>query len=535
MGRNILKNTGRIVFFILFVFLSGSLYPAEIETELSPLRIAVGESASLKLKISGKSTDVKPVKFPALDGLSITFSGSSRSFQFINGRTWSGTVLNFSIYGEKKGVYKIPPFIFESGGERISSREVTLTVNESSNGGGRSGDEGPLRGEVEVSSATVYIGEPFIIRYYVYGGNGVSPRIEGFSEQPQAKGFVMKNIDGEMDEDGKTYAGAFCLVPVEKGVHDIGGGSVEAAVDMNRGFFAMNTRKRIFFPTKKITVIPIPAEGKTDKFSGDVGEFKIETQVPSGKFNLYDEIKIPVKVSGKGNLITLSKPGIENEEGIKTVVEEREQNISVSGGIITGEKNFLITVIPQAINAEGKINPGRIFIEYFNPYKKAYEKTESSPLTFDVQKSVSPGEKGEVQFTSGGSSGNKFNYLYAVFILSGVLLFVVALVLWERKKFNMIRAELRTDLPDEPETYPENKNDDVLKNIQTAMRNNDSEMFLLNADRGINLVDPHKIPPAETAKYNFFKEKIYYCRYGGGVFAEAEMKELGEWLKKNLK
>ena len=89
-----------------------------------------------------------------------------------------------------------------------------------------------------------------------------------------------------------------------------------------------------------------------------------------GKFNVYEEIKIPVKVSGRGNLITLSKPEIENEEGIKTVVEEREQNLSVSGGVLTGEKNFLITVIPQNANAEGKINPGRIFIEYFNPYKK---------------------------------------------------------------------------------------------------------------------------------------------------------------------
>ena len=136
---------------------------------------------------------------------------------------------------------------------------------------------------MEISSGTVYIGEPFIIRYYIYGGNGDTPHIEGFSEQPHVKGFVMKNIDGKMDEDGKTYAGAFCLVPVEKGVHDIGGGSVEATVDMNQGFFAMSARRRILFPTKKITVIPIPVEGKTDKFSGDVGEFKIEAQVPSGK------------------------------------------------------------------------------------------------------------------------------------------------------------------------------------------------------------------------------------------------------------
>ena len=60
-------------------------------------------------------------------------------------------------------------------------------------------------------------------------------------------------------------------------------------------------------------------------------------------------------------------------------------------------------------------------------------------------------------------------------------------------------------------------------------------MFLLNADRGINQVDPGKLSAADLDKYNLFKEKIYYCRYGGGVFAEAEKNELSQWLKKNLK
>ncbi len=535
MAGNILKNTGRILFVILFVFLYGSLYAAEIETELSPSRIGVGESATLLLKITGKSSEVKPVKFPALNGLNITFSSTRRNFQYINGNTSSEIVLTFSIYGEKKGVYKIPPFILQSGGEQISSREVTLTVSESSNGGGKGGDAGPVRGDIEVSAATVYAGEPFVIRYFIYGGADENPQIEGFSEQPHVKGFVMKKIEGGIDSDGRTYAGAFCLVPVENGVHDIGGGSVEATVDVNRGFFAMSARKRILFPTKKITVIPIPDAGKTGKFSGDVGEFKIEAQVPSGIFNLYDEIKIPVKVSGKGNLITLSKPLIENEDGIKTVIEEREQNLSISGGAITGEKNFLVTVIPQVMNAGGKINPGKIYIEYFNPYRKVYEKAESAPLTFEIQKGAVTGEKSEVQFSPEGASNGKFDYRYIILIVAGLAAIVIALVLWERKKLKMIRAELRTETPVEKETGPENRKDDILKNLQNSISDSSGDMFLLNADRGINQVDSGMLSPAELTKYNQYREKIYYCRYGGGSFAEQEKNELVQWLKRYIK
>jgi len=529
MERNISKNTGRIILSFLFVFLFTGLYAVEIDTELSPSKIAVGESASLRIKITGKSSDVKPVKFPAINGLQITFSGSSRNFQFVNGKTWSGTVLNFSIYGEKKGEYKIPPFILETDGQRVSSREVTLSVSESSS---NHSSGGLLHGDVVLSAETVYYGEPFLMHYVIYDNQDGSPDIEGFSEQPHVKGFVMKALDEKSDEAGKTYAGSFCLVPVDKGVHEVGGGSVVVSVDMTQGFFSMSGRKKIIFPYKKINVMPIPLNGKPDRFAGDVGEFKIETQVPSGKFKLFEEIKIPVKIRGRGNLLTLSNPQVENEEGIKTVVEGKEQSLAVKGNDLTGEKNFMITMIPQK---DGNIAPGRIFIEYFNPYKRVYEKAESLPVSFEIEKGEASGEKGEVKFSSDNLIGNKFNYLIAALILSGLAAVIIALVMWERKKLKMIRAELRPDHPDESVTPTGNKKDEILKNLQSSVKDKNSEMFLFNADRGINQIDPVKLSGSEQAKYNRFKEKIYFCRYGGGVFAEAEINELNEWLKSNLK
>ena len=530
METNILKNTGRIILSLFFVFICSMLYAVEIETSLSPSKIAMGESAQLKIKITGKSSDVKPVKFPAINGLTISFSGSSRSFQFINGKSWSGTVLSFSIYGGKTGDYKIPPFILEADGERIASREVSLTVGNAP--AGRGGSGGPLRGDVELSSETVYIGEPVIMRYFIYNSDENEAQIEGFSEQPHTRGFVMKGIDEKLSESGKESAGSFCLVPVDKGIHNIGGGSVQVIVEMSQGFFSMNGRKRIIFPEKKITVTPIPANGKPDGFTGDVGEFKIEAQIPKGKFDLFEEIKIPVKITGRGNLLTLSKPLIENQDGIKTVIEEKEQSLSITGKDLSGTKNFLITIIPQK---EGSINPGRISIEYFNPYKKVYEKTESQPLAFEVQKGDMAGTKGEVQFSSDGSTGNKFNYIYAALILAGLSVSVIMLVMWERKKLKIIRAELGTDAPVEAEAPVVNFKDEILHNIQTSIKEKNIEMFLSNADRGINRIEAGRLAEVELDKYNHFKEKIYFCRYGGGVFGEAEMNEFGQWLKRNLK
>jgi len=343
---------------------------------------------------------------------------------------------------------------------------------------------------------------------------------------------VVKGLEDKNDETGKNYAGSFCLVPVENGVQEIGGGSVEVIVEMSRGFFSMNSRKRLLFPYKKISVIPIPAEGKPETFKGDVGEFKIEAQLPAGSFKEFEEIKVPVKVLGRGNLLTLSKPQTENEDGIKTVVEEKEQTLSVRDGSLTGEKNFLVTIIPQA---GGVINPGRIFIEYFNPYKKKYERTESLPLSFNVQKSTGSGDNGEVQFAPDAASTGKFNYFVAAIIVAGLVFTVIALVFWERKKLWLIKSELKTDTHEEDENLQFNKNKDILNNMRIALKENNRELFLLNADRGIGQVNIEKLSRDEEAAYNLFKEKIYFCRYGGGLLEESEMMELSDWLKKILK
>ncbi len=526
-----MKNTGRIILSIILIFIGSTLYAAEVETELSPSKISAGESAALRISITGKSSKVKPVKFPAINGLKITFSGSSRSFQFVNGKSWSGTVLNFSIYGEKKGEYKIPPFILEADGEKVSSREVKLSVVESSPGS----NGGPVRGDIELSSESVYIGEPVIMRYFVNNGSGDSVRIERFIKQPLAKGFVMKELDEKLDESGRTYAGSFCLIPLDKGLHNIGGGAVEVILDSAEDFFAMNKRGGLSFPVRKISVVPIPANGKPDNFTGDVGEFKIEAEVPAGKFKLFEEIIIPVKISGRGNLLTLSKPKIENEQGIKFVVEEKEQTLTSSDKDLTGEKKFLITLIPQSQKDNENLNPGRIFIEYFNPYKKIYERAESMPLSFEIQKSGNGVEKGEVQFSADISKGNKFNYLYIALIVSGLAAGVIVLVMWEKKKLRIIKAELGSDTPAENMPEVVNIKNDVLKNLQISINEKNRDMFLLNADRGINQMNAEKLTPSELIKYDLLKEKIYYCRYGGGAFEESEMKDLYDYLKRSMK
>ncbi|MCL2155284.1 MAG: BatD family protein [Leptospirales bacterium] len=523
-----MKNIGRIILsFIISAFICSELYAAEIKTGLSPSRIGVGESATLTITVSGKSS-VDPIKIPAISGLKIVYLGSSRSFQFINGKTWSGTVLNFSIYGEKTGEYKIPPFVFDTSDGQIYSQEKTLTVQESSVSSNNSNV--PIRGEISLSSDTVYEGEPLIMRYYIDGDDFDNIKVLGLGEQPLSKDFSIKAINENIDEDDRIHVASFYIVPLKKGNYNIGENSIHIQIENIHSFFSRSVKKIIPCQSKRISVLPLPTEGKTDNFNGDVGEYKLEVQTPTGEFKQFEEIKMQVKITGKGNLITLSKPQIEKHDEQKIIVEEKEPQFSVNEYGIDGEKEYLVTVIPQR---DGDLDIGKIFIEYFNPYKKSFERAESQSLTFNILPIEKSSETDGIGFDSNSTNSNR-GYLWMFLFIIILVLSIIALIVWEKKKLNIIKKEIRPDTVDE-KPYTENKSDNLLNELRVSFNSKDIDLFLLNADRTINRIDTSRLSNVELNKYKQFKDNIYNCRYGGSVLSEEDMKELMEWLKKTLR
>ena len=526
MVRNISKNIGRIILsFIISAFILDELHATEIQTKLSHSRIALGESASLTISVKGKSS-VTPAKIPAINGLKIIYSGSSHSFQFTNGKTWSGTVLNFSIRGEKIGEYKIPPLLFDTNDGQISSEEKTLIVHEAA-----SNDNSiTIRGEVSLSSHTVYEGEPFIMRYFIYDDDGSNIRVLGLAEQPLSKDFTIKKINGNIDTFDKVHVASFYIVPLKKGDYNIGENSIYIQSEDIRSFFSRTTQKVIPCPGQKISVLPVPINGKTANFNGDVGEYKIEVQTPAGGFKQFEEIKIQVKIIGKGNLITLSKPRIENyienSDEQKIIIEEEEPQFTINEDGLEGEKNYLLTIIPQK---DGVLDIGKIFIEYFNPYQKSYQRAESQPITFNILPDERSSETDGID-TNSTKPINNLNWIWLLLFIVLLVVSIAALIIWEKKKLNIIKREIRSDTADES-LLTENKSDNLLIDLEVSFNNKDMDMFLLNADRAINRIDPSKLSAAESNKYKQVKDTIYNCRYGPGALTNEDMKGLINWFK----
>lgn len=531
MERNFLKNTGKILTaVILIIAFYSPLSAADIKSELSRSRIAAGDSTTLKVMISGSTADIRPLKIPAIKGLDISLSGTSRSFQFINGKSWTGIILSFTLQAEKKGIYRVPPFIIEADGERLQTEEFILTVDE-----GESGSDvsyGILRGEVELTAAEIYAGEPVIMRYYLKTDSS-DIRIEGMREQPESKGFVIKHIKegetaaGENAGNGRIYLATYCLVAAESGRHEIGGGALSVVGETGGGFFSRVVRKEIRFPKKIINVKALPFKDRPNAFNGDVGEFSIEAGETQGGFVEGEEIRVPVKVRGRGNFLMMSKLTAENQDGIKLLVEEKEPVLSIDNRTLAGEKDYTITVIPEKA---GKCNIGKIILPYFNPYKGVYQQAESRPLSFTVSPSASEKNSGEEK-TAGEE---KNSWPATIFILSVIIILGCGVILYlQTGRYRIVRADdIQKEQKREPEPAVVDQKIILREEFEKTYAERNKDLFLQKSEKFAGLISEKRKVTEINEEFLKIRELINLYRYGGASLTDEDMKRIYEVIKK---
>ena len=261
----------------------------------------------------------------------------------MNGKSWSGVKLLFMVTALKKGRYRIPPFVFHRGNEKLESREVVLSVMPGTSGAAGNGEEtaavADIKSAVELSTATAYIGQPVIMRYYLLTA-GLKAAIHRFNDYPDTRGFAIKMIDdpahGANDREGdyeKAHIVSFALIPAGAGKYRVGGGAALMSVETtarrhSNDFFGMNfpgfTRSQVLtFDTKPVTIMPLPAHGRPDHFQGDIGRFTMRADFTDDAIKVYEEKKITLTVDGTGNLITMTKPYLEKDvPGVKVISEE---------------------------------------------------------------------------------------------------------------------------------------------------------------------------------------------------------------------
>lgn len=528
-----LISLGKLAILICLA-LPADVFALDVTTALDPKLLGVGESSMLQIHISGV-TEAEVIKLPQVDGVDISFSGMQRRFQRVNGKSWSGCTLSFSITPVRTGTFPIPAIAVKTKNAVVSSKPVTLVVSASSSSAVKGGtSRGTVRvvPECTISKNRAYSGEPLVLRYFVRNYGGLNLKIKGFSKPPAAKGFVIKEISEQIDNahltdvDGSEYvrihAGTFVLVPAESGTRSAGGGAAVVTIADTNDIFSMGLDRELPFDAVSLSVERLPPAA-ADSATGNVGNFSLEIDYDKSPCRVFEEKKITVRIKGTGNFISLGKPQLENvPSGVKFLLDSGKETITLDKNVVSGEKVFSASLIPES---GGTYTVGPFKLIFFNPATRSYEERVSEKITITAEGSAS--QQG-LAFDADNSKKRSVPWVALFIALAACGLVAGGIVYYERKKHFSDGETVPPEKTHDVEEYEINTSRDyVLFDLKNAADQNKADHFLSLAEKAVVYLETKGWRDELTGA----KELINAYKYGGKKLSQNDMIGFYQMLK----
>ncbi len=521
----------------------------DIETVLDRDRVSVGDSATLQVKISGAG-GVELGRIPSVPGLAIDYRGESRSFQWINGRTWYGIVLSFALEPERTGTFVVPPIPITIKGTEYRSKSVKLlavkgAARVSRPGHGDSGSAKKVYKQTVLSKEKVYTGEPLLVRYYLLHSGINFHQAPVLRELPETKWFVQRYMEEKAEEsvekrDGeelvRTHLATFLLVPTMKGKQAIRGGEIVVSYVSDNDFMSFPRQARIDLEKAEVEVMPLPEEGRPTDFNGNVGTFTMETEYDKKPTKVYDELRVRVMVKGSGNFMTLAPPVLSAPMGVKVIKGTGDARIDLEGNAVKGLKEFIYTLVPEKA---GDIDCGPVRFSFFDPLSGSYRTLVSEKILLSVSGDASRG--GMDLDEGGGPVTADVNYFWIVFIILGVAVVAGAVMLWERRKYADFMAMKKNGAPGAETARSEGITranlDEFMREITFSAGGADPGEFLRSVERITGRIASWSggLSDAQAERVRQIKERVYNIRYGGYTIGAEEVKEMSGELRDLIK
>ena len=470
-------KTGSFVLVALFLLNIAPLFASEnVDTELSQTRTGLGERVTLTVSITNAGSGISIDNMPKVNGLDIAFSGTRRNFSYINGKSSTSLSMLFSVTPQRKGSFTIPAIKFRDGNRYYESSPIMLTVAEGSivQSQKPSGTNAVIIDSLcELSAKDVFVGEPVLLRYYVLT-DGSSLSEAQIEKMPEAAGFMIKILDEKIpattQADGpvKNYLHTAVCIPAESGNTSIGGGS--SVIEIRSGNrFGFDRQVRLQFDKLNVNIKALPTAGKPADFSGNVGNFTMNTDIDDGKMNAFEEKHVKITIIGYGNVFTAAKPVfVSSSDDVRVIVNEGEAKFMTNmGKDIKGEIVFSAMLIPEK---PGSIEAGLFKFNYYDPAKATYITLQSNPVKLDVSDAVDSVDK--IDFTEKDNAG--FNFIWPAIILL-VVLGCIVLIIYREKNRN-VKASTSNSANEQAQTNTQSV--EPLNKALEAARNGNNDVLV---------------------------------------------------------
>ena len=341
---------------------------------------------------------------PDFDGFNVIMGPmQSTSSSWINGvRSFSRTY-SYSLAPTARGKFTIGQAIIEIDGKTYKSlaKQVTVTAAVDKPSDEMTADDiadENLHLVAEVSKSNPYLNEAVSVTYKLY----VSPsiRVSNYAplDNPKYNNFWSQDIPLNVgNAKNGTYKGQpyryvtlkrVVLYPQKSGTLDIEPLSLQVTVDVptnKRDFFGRKlfskTNKVVAAGKRKITVKPLPTQGKPSNFSGAVGEFDFAVTASKTNLNASESLQTKVEVNGKGNLKLFQLPEPNVPGSLEVYDPEFSEKVRTTFTGSSGKVSNSYTIVPEF---KGKYPIPPIDFSYFNPKTEQYVTLSSDEIIVNV-------------------------------------------------------------------------------------------------------------------------------------------------------
>lgn len=431
----------KIALTLLFAFAALCASAAEdvVFDVRSPMMVATGEAFRVEFSVNA-DPDKGTFRAPSFEGFDVLAGPSqstSRNFQIINGQSKSSYNVSYIyvLVAQGAGNRTIGTAEIEVDGKTYRTRPLPIEVVDESAAGQQQAQQpqgsGSQAGEREterraegqiakddlllrlvLSRTTVFKGEPVraALKLYqrvpVVGSNG--------GKYPSFNGFWAQQLDMvEQETRRETYNGKiyetttlveYLLYPQQSGELTIDPAELTVVVQVvvqnnrrNDPFFGnmpdiYNVERRLQTGKVTVNVKPLPA-GAPSSFSGAVGKFTMESQMPAAELAANSAATYTVKIAGSGNLSFVQAPKLVLPQSFEQYTVKTTESIRAAQGGMSGYRQF---EYPFIARAEGEYEIPPVEFSFFNPSTMQYETLSSRAFTVDVAPDAAGGEPNRV-------------------------------------------------------------------------------------------------------------------------------------------
>lgn len=352
---------------------------------------------------------------------------------------------------KKQGTYSFYAYVNYKG-NKYKSNKLTVKVDEDAedeNNIVRSGD--PVFGFIQASKATVYEGEPVLVKAKVFSKLPIVT-LEGyapFKTDKNAEEHVFPNQREYIEEtrvNGKPALtfdyGKQLLIPVATGKCKIL--PFEMALRCQGNIFTRTVR----FKSSGLSLFVKPLPGGAPKFFiGGVGVYQLTEKLSGTSVKQGDVLSLELTVTGTGNLHNINTPVLDLPDGCSVYGDpERIEDFQFTEDGVTGSIVFTYHI---QFTGKGELTIPAQSIAYFDPRKEKYVVVRGESFIVSVREDknfkplttkLSPTDNGSSKKIVESASKKREqespnNWILTLFIGAPVgLLSIFLLLLFKRKK-----------------------------------------------------------------------------------------------------